>query len=411
MSFDVAISLDAVAKTYRFYSRPMNRLLEALPWAKARHEAFEALKPLSLDVKRGEVFGIVGRNGAGKSTLLQLICGTLPPSAGKITVNGRIAALLELGAGFNPEFTGRENIWMNAGILGMTHDEIEARFDEIVAFSEIEYAIDHPVKTYSSGMFVRLAFSVAVHVSPDILVIDEALSVGDGAFAKKSFDRIMALKNAGCTILFCSHSMYQVQAICDRALWLDQGDVRALGDVSYVLGHYEDALKQPTTHPGAGDDSANLTRPGDSPQTEVSGDFRLVSASFSDSDERRCDVRTGDKVSVKIVFDAPADAVPAVGITLLDAAENTLCSASTVISQRDVSDLQPNAQGYFLLELLVAPLPLLKGQYTISTFLLSNDGALVLDTHPHALQLFVTQSSQEVGVFSLGNGVTWNMNP
>jgi len=182
-----------------------------------------------LALKRGEVLGVVGVNGAGKSSLLQLICGVLQPSEGLVQVQGRIAALLELGAGFNPDFTGRENIELNATLLGLSPAEIRQKTPAIIEFSGIGDFIDQAVKTYSSGMYVRLAFAIATSVEPDILVIDEALSVGDGAFARKSFDRIMDLKDQGVTILFCSHNIYQVEALCERAIWLDRGEVKASG--------------------------------------------------------------------------------------------------------------------------------------------------------------------------------------
>ena len=210
-----SIVASALGKTFELYTRPVDRLWQLL-WGRRRRfsKPFVALNDVSFSLKRGEVLGLVGRNGAGKSTLLQLICGTLQPTAGEVAVNGRVAALLELGAGFNPEFTGRENVFLNAAVMGLSTAEIDARYDEIVSFSGIGDFINQPVKTYSSGMYMRLAFAVATAVDPDILVIDEALSVGDGAFARKSFDRIMALRERGATILFCSHSMYQIEAIC-----------------------------------------------------------------------------------------------------------------------------------------------------------------------------------------------------
>ena len=243
MSFDdLALELNAVGRVYKIYKRPVDRLLDALPFTKINHRVFNALQPMNLTVKKGEVIGLLGRNGAGKSTLLQLICGTLPPSSGSVTAYGRIAALLELGSGFNPEFTGRENIFLNGAILGLSQAALEARLEAIIAFSGIGEAVDQPVKTYSSGMFVRLAFSVAVSVDPDILVIDEALSVGDGAFARQSFERIMRMKAEGCTILFCSHNLYQIEAICSRALWLHEGKVIAEGVPAEVIRHYENYL-------------------------------------------------------------------------------------------------------------------------------------------------------------------------
>jgi lipopolysaccharide transport system ATP-binding protein len=183
-----------------------------------------------------------GHNGAGKSTLLQILSGTLSPSTGDLQVNGRVAALLELGAGFNPEFTGRENLLLNGPLLGLSRAQLAERLQDIIDFSGIGDFIEQPVKTYSSGMFVRLAFSLATSVDPDILVIDEALSVGDGEFSRKSFDRILALRDAGTTILFCSHSMYQIESLCSRALWLDHGRARQFGRPAVVATAYQEHL-------------------------------------------------------------------------------------------------------------------------------------------------------------------------
>ena len=207
MSSEVAISVRSLSKCYQMYDKPRDRLLQMVCRGRRQYyREFWALHNLSFDVGKGEVVGIIGNNGAGKSTLLQLICGTLHPTAGSVAVQGRIAALLELGAGFNPEFSGRENVYLSATVMGLSTGEIDARYEQIVAFSGIADFINQPVKTYSSGMYVRLAFAVATSVEPDTLIIDEALSVGDGEFARKSFDRIMELKKRGSTILFCSHS-------------------------------------------------------------------------------------------------------------------------------------------------------------------------------------------------------------
>ena len=274
-SSDWAIEVQSVSKCYRVYPHPVDRLKEALftrglalgrrlglhrlahrlnngsgvksddgkPLAHFYQE-FWSLRDVSLVLSRGEVLGIVGVNGAGKSSLLQLICGVLQATSGAVQVRGRIAALLELGAGFNPDFTGRENIELNATLLGLSPQEIKDKMQSIIEFSGIENFIDQPVKTYSSGMYVRLAFSIATSVEPDILVIDEALSVGDGAFARKSFDRIMALKDKGVTILFCSHNIYQVESLCERAIWLDQGQVKASGPAHQVCLKYNQFLDQ-----------------------------------------------------------------------------------------------------------------------------------------------------------------------
>ena len=237
-----AVSVHNLSKRFFLYDKPIHRLYELLPFCKRRGHEFVALDNISFELPRGQVLGLIGKNGAGKSTLLQLICGTLRPSSGSVTINGRVAALLELGAGFNPEFTGRENIYMNASILGLEQAEIDRRYDDIVIFSELQEFINQPVKTYSSGMYVRLAFAIATSVEPDILIIDEALSVGDGSFARKSFDRIMELKAAGATIIFCSHSMYHIEAICDHALWLERGRIVKTGKPETVARLYQESL-------------------------------------------------------------------------------------------------------------------------------------------------------------------------
>jgi len=206
---------------------------------------FHALTDIDFAIHRGESVAIVGRNGSGKSTLLQIICGTLAPTEGSIEVNGRIAALLELGAGFNPEFTGRENVYLNGTVLGLTRAEIDARFDEIIAFADIGDFIEQPVKSYSSGMYVRLAFAVAIHVMPDILVVDEALSVGDEAFQRKCFARIEKIRNAGATVLFVSHAPSTVLELCNRAILLDRGELLADGSPKQVISRYQKMLYAP----------------------------------------------------------------------------------------------------------------------------------------------------------------------
>jgi ABC-type polysaccharide/polyol phosphate transport system ATPase subunit len=231
MSSDVAIRLSGVGKAFLMYNRPADRLKQMLlRGMKKYYRDFWALQDVNLEVARGECVGVIGRNGAGKSTLLQIIAGTLQPTTGALEVNGRVAALLELGSGFNPEFTGRENVFLNASILGLTREETETRFDEIVSFADIGDFLDQPVKTYSSGMMLRLAFAVQVLVDPDVLIVDEALSVGDIAYRNKCMRRIRDLHDRGVAIFFASHDMGTVQMICDRVVWLDGGKVQSIGN-------------------------------------------------------------------------------------------------------------------------------------------------------------------------------------
>ena len=229
---DIAIKVQNISKCYHIYENPRDRLkqfvaprLQRMTWQQPKQyfREFWALKDVSFEIKKGETVGIIGRNGSGKSTLLQMICGTLTPSSGSIQTNGRIAALLELGSGFNPQFTGRENVYMNAAVLGLSKKEIDERFDAIVAFADIGDFIEQPTKTYSSGMMVRLAFAVAINVDPDILIVDEALSVGDEIFQRKCFARLEEIKSNGASILFVSHSPASIIELCERTLLLDHG--------------------------------------------------------------------------------------------------------------------------------------------------------------------------------------------
>jgi len=239
---EIAISLNNVSKCYKRYSHPVDRLKEIFLPNKSHADNFWALQDINLNVPKGETLGIIGQNGSGKSTLLQIIAGTLTPTTGEIGVNGRVSALLELGSGFNPEFTGRQNVFFNGQILGLSREEVEARFDEIAAFAELGDFIEQPIKTYSSGMFVRLAFAVAVSVNPEILIVDEALSVGDIYFQQKCFERIRDLKRLGTTLLFVSHDSGAVYKLCNRAILIESGKVILDDKPRQVIDLYEAKL-------------------------------------------------------------------------------------------------------------------------------------------------------------------------
>jgi lipopolysaccharide transport system ATP-binding protein len=263
MSSEIAIRINDLSKCYQIYDKPRHRLLQLLVGGRKQlFREFWALRNISFDVKRGETVAIIGRNGSGKSTLLQLLCGTLNPTSGSVETNGRVAALLELGAGFNPEFTGRENVHLNATILGLTPVQIEEKLPAIETFAEIGPFIDQPVKTYSSGMYVRLAFSVAVHTDPSILVVDEALSVGDARFQAKCLNHIKRMKEQGVSILFVSHDINAVRSLCDRSIWLDGGTVRRTGEVFPITAEYMEHIFNDSSIEGArvahqGADSTN----------------------------------------------------------------------------------------------------------------------------------------------------------
>jgi ABC-type polysaccharide/polyol phosphate transport system ATPase subunit len=241
MGAELAISLKNVSKCFKRYDRPVDRLKEVLLPSKDYADVFWALRDINLEIPKGQSVGIVGCNGSGKSTLLQIIAKTLTPTAGNVQVNGRVSALLELGSGFNPEFTGRQNVFFNCRLLGLTQSEVEERFDDIVEFSEIGDFIDQPVKTYSSGMFVRLAFSVVTQVDADILIVDEALSVGDMYFQKKCIEKMKSLKHK-TSILYVSHSIASVRNFCDRAIWISNGNLEQDGESSSVCEAYGDSI-------------------------------------------------------------------------------------------------------------------------------------------------------------------------
>lgn len=280
-SNDIAIRVSNLSKCYQIYDTPRDRLKQfvmprirrvAGKQQKQYFREFWAIKDVSFDIKKGETVGIIGRNGSGKSTLLQMICGTLTPTSGSIQTNGRIAALLELGSGFNPEFTGRENVYMNAAVLGLTKDEVDARFDDIVAFADIGDFIEQPVKTYSSGMMVRLAFSVIAHVDADILVIDEALSVGDAFFTQECMRFLRKFMENG-TVLFVSHDTGAVINFCQRAIWLNKGISKYQGEPKAVAQRYLAELYE--SHQGeSASNTTEVTKKTDFPQ-ESPRDMRL----------------------------------------------------------------------------------------------------------------------------------------
>jgi lipopolysaccharide transport system ATP-binding protein len=238
MGEEIAISLKNVSKCFKRYARPVDRLQELMLPGKSRADEFWALRDINLEIPKGETVGIIGRNGSGKSTMLQIIAGTLTPTTGSVKVKGRVSALLELGSGFNPEFTGTQNVFFNGRLLGLTQEEIENKFDAIASFADIGDFIDQPVKTYSSGMFVRLAFAVAVNVDPEILIVDEALSVGDVVFQHRCMRRMRNLMDSGVTTLFVSHDSGAIKTLCNWAVMVHDGQLRTTGFPNQVIIQY-----------------------------------------------------------------------------------------------------------------------------------------------------------------------------
>ncbi len=234
-----AVRIEHISKDYRIYRRPVDRMVELFSRGhRVRHQTFPALTDVSFNIARGETIGLIGPNGSGKSTLLEILCGTLSPTSGTVWRDGRIAALLELGAGFNPDFTGRENVYLNAAIMGIERTRVDEKFAEVEAFASIGEYIDRPVKTYSSGMYVRLAFAAAINMEPDILVVDEALSVGDISFQRKCYRHFQEMQRRGVTIIFVTHAMELIRAHCHRAVYIARGKIQAIGEPRDVVHRY-----------------------------------------------------------------------------------------------------------------------------------------------------------------------------
>jgi lipopolysaccharide transport system ATP-binding protein len=410
-----AIATQDLGKAYRPNSSAMERLRAALRGRGAATDGFWALQGVSLEVAKGESLGIVGRNGAGKSTLLQLLCGTLTPTTGTIQVDGRVAALLELGAGFNADFSGRDNVLLNGPLLGLGRRQLVEKMDSIIEFSGIGAFIDQPVKTYSSGMFVRLAFALATSVEPDILVIDEALSVGDGGFARKSFDRILAMKQRGTTILFCSHALYQVEAFCDRVVWLEGGRVRGIGAPAKVVRDYTMFLAADAApaaggggsrgHLAAATGASGETIPG----TATPGHARITRVAVSVDGVEATHLHVVPGVSclrVKIEFESdPLLPAPTAGMTFELANSMIL---STVVSRSDGVTLARDAQGRGTAIIEFESLALRKGDYHIGAYL-GNEDALHLYTEaPRIAMVSVTDTRPEPGLVDLPHSWAFN---
>lgn len=386
---ETAVRAVDVSKHYDVYRRPIDRVVEMLT-RRPQHVVFPALESVSFDVQRGETVGIIGQNGAGKSTLLKLLCGVTRPSSGTLDARGTIASILELGTGFHPEFSGRDNAALNAAILGLSAAEIRERLPAILEFSELGTFLDRPVKTYSSGMYMRLAFSVAVNVDPDILVIDEALAVGDGHFQKKCIDKIRQFQEEGKTILFCSHSLYYVTSICRRALWLDRGRIMRFGPSLDVVHEYETFLLQrDREHP------AN-----EPPVVETSTPVRLREIVVCDREGLPRDrFERGEDVHVRLRIEAddPAQQVHVL-VGLHRAADDLQCFAVGTHS-----DGLPPLSGRTEYDITVRLLdiPLLRGDYAIIAFVGDEHAITVFDRRDVRPAFSMTGDRFEVGLIGV----------
>ncbi|SRR6266545_3861346 len=384
---DFAVAAEGLSKIYRVYASPWDRLREALS-RRRRHREFRALEDVSFALPRGEGLALVGENGAGKSTLLKILAGITAPTSGAVRVQGTVASILELGSGFHPELTGRQNIVLNAAMLGLSEDDLKRRLPDIMAFSELGEFIDQPVKCYSTGMAMRLGFSIATQVEPDVLIIDEALSVGDGYFQKKCIDRLLYFVNRGGTLLFCSHAMYYVSSFCQRALWLRGGRIEALGPVLDVVHAYENFLVAKSAAKAAAAEEA--------PEEPVrAGPARLGEIRLSGAPEDPV-YETDQPWELEIEWESEDPRVPfhlGVGINRIDEVE--------VFSFSTHGDGLPPFQGErnYAARLRLPRLPLVKGEFTLYIFLLDEEGLHIYDQRVLQRAFRVQSSAYAFGLF------------
>lgn len=386
------VAADRLTKVYKVYSQPWDRLFEVVS-RRRLHRPFVALHDVSFSVREGEALGIIGQNGAGKSTLLKILAGITAPTSGTVKVRGKVASILELGSGFHPEFTGRQNIVLNAALLGLSQAEIEECLPGIIEFSELGDFIDQPVKCYSTGMAMRLGFAIAVQVDPEVLIIDEALSVGDGYFQKKCMDRLRHYLDGGRTLLFCSHAMYYVSAFCHRALWMRHGQVEALGTVSDVVRAYETFLDAKA--------AASIGPvPPEQPSLEGVRPARLREIRFLQGGGEESVpslFQSGEPWEIEVTWEADSPDIAAhLGIAINRSDGLEVCAFGT---HRD--DLAPFAgDRSYCIRLMMPALPLVKGEFMLYVYLLDEVGLHVYDQRWLPTAFAVKSDAYHFGVFN-----------
>ena len=397
------IEARGLSKSYKLYGNPYGRLWERLPWNKGKkyHKSVDALNDVTFDVMPGECLGLIGTNGAGKSTMLKVLSGTTFPTSGSYTVRGRVTSLLELGAGFNNAFSGRENIFMNAAMMGFSRKEAQAKYNEIVEFSELGDFIHAPVRTYSSGMQARLGFSVAVATEPDMLIIDEILAVGDMNFRKKCVEKIWDYKRRGKSMFFCSHSLYDVRQMCDRVLWLRQGRLQMLGDSVAVTNEY--ATHENKIAEGSDEMPFQDIKEGD--QESGNNNPHIVNSQLLDGDtlKPRTKFAPGDNVAVRVhVKNTPREKLQlAVGAMRTD---GTLCFAHTT----QFSDMTFDHEECHV-TLRLPNICLLSGEFTLPIWLFDENGSHRYQERPCTDNLIVQNRTKDLGLFLQDH--SWDIQP
>ena len=412
----IAIDVTDVSKRFRLYHEKYSSLKERmLHLGRIPFDDFWALRDISLEIEEGTTVGLLGHNGSGKSTLLKCIAGILQPTSGEIRTVGRMAALLELGAGFHPDLTGRENVYLNASILGMVKRDIDRKFDEIVGFAELERFIDNQVKYYSSGMYVRLGFAVAVNMEPDILLVDEVLAVGDELFQRKCLDRVKQFQREGRTIIFVTHSPDMVRQICDRAAVLDQGDMVALGTPGEAVRSYREHLLQRQRY----DEADQLLMEGDESPGQDTGTVVDIGRRREQQRTRKIKVTgvrfdcghegpllPGEALDMRIGYETtePVDDL-IIGIHVYDLQGNLLIASNTRWLEADVPTLDGTGEIVFHFD----SIPLSDGTYPVTVGLVSTDEAVVYDWHEQGFLFEVMNPLAASGMLSLTNHVTFHV--
>ncbi len=334
---ETIIDIKHLNKVYNLYDKPIDRLKEVLsPTHKSYHREHYALNDISLEIKKGESVGIVGKNGSGKSTLLKIITGVLNPTSGEMNVQGKISALLELGAGFNPEYTGIENIYLNGTMMGYSKAEMDEKVDDIIAFADIGDFINQPVKTYSSGMFARLAFAVSINVEPEILIVDETLSVGDTRFQIKCMDKMKEMMEGGTTVLFVSHDINAIRRFCTRCIWINEGKMKEVGSVNMVSDHYIDFLKMldAENQVGVENDKTDGFIPKKGIVAEII-DFNILNVKNEKVDE----VYYDETVKIQIVYDVYDEKIkyPVMGVAIRGCDDKYINGLNTLLDKKAIS--------------------------------------------------------------------------
>ena len=395
---DTIIHVEHVSKVYALYDRPLDRMKEALSIRKKSfHKDHIVLNDFNLDIRRGESVGIVGRNGAGKSTLLKMITGVVTPTAGTVETKGKIAALLELGAGFNMEYTGRENIFLNGRMMGYTRAEMKQRVDSIIEFADIGDFIDQPVKTYSSGMFARLAFAVSINVEPDILIVDEVLSVGDTRFQIKCIQKMKELKEKGTTILFVSHATEQIKQFCTRVIWMLDGHIELDGEASEVVDLYESYMKTGLSLKALLNiqDEHNIKLP------DVGEDGRPKAdmlASIEDIQINKVRFHTFDELEVSVTYRIYEEKIDGffLGVAFYSANRlDYIFGPNTHLEKKEV----PSTRGLHKVIYKVQRLPLIQGTYVVDVGIFNNEGLVNLDYRMSARTFVVSNKYFSEGTY------------